>query len=324
MISIIIPVYNIQSYIEQCVRSAMAQSLSDIEIILVDDGSADGSGEMCDSLAKEDSRIKVIHSENRGLSAARNLGLKSSGGEYIYYLDGDDYIEPDTLKTLYAALCESGADFACGGLIKEFSESHCGVSCAERTEELSPSEFLCGVIGKRPGCSVSAWNKLYTRRVALENPYPEGLNFEDQATFVHLASLCEKIVLVPFAGYHYRILRPGSICSVTSPDKLWAMRTACEMAYSDFRRYFPSLTECLGQYEFLRAVNMWTECVNYEYKLGTDARVTQFKEESRKTMLSRDSSRFGLKIRLLCGMMRFTPRLAEIIFICIQKAKHKI
>ena len=97
MISVIIPIYNVLPYVEKCVRSVMNQSYRDLEILLIDDGSEDGSGKICDNLAAEDARIRVLHTKNHGLSAARNLGCRESKGEYVYYLDGDDMLEEDCL-----------------------------------------------------------------------------------------------------------------------------------------------------------------------------------------------------------------------------------
>ena len=122
MISVIIPIYNVLPYVEKCVRSVMNQSYRDLEILLIDDGSEDGSGKICDSLAAEDARIRVLHTENRGLSAARNLGCRESKGEYVYYLDGDDMLEEDCLSVLLNTLLESGADMCVGGCHKVNSE----------------------------------------------------------------------------------------------------------------------------------------------------------------------------------------------------------
>ena len=98
LISVIIPVYNIMEYLPRCVHSVTAQTYQNLEILLVDDGSTDGSGELCDRLAKEDPRIKVFHKENGGSSSARNLGLRNARGECVGFVDSDDYVEPDTYE----------------------------------------------------------------------------------------------------------------------------------------------------------------------------------------------------------------------------------
>ena len=99
MVSVIIPIYNVEDYLEECIRSVCDQSYTNLEIILVDYGSPDGSPAICDAWAKKDSRIRVIHKKNGGLSDARNAGLDVAEGEYIYFVDGDDYIKPDLIET---------------------------------------------------------------------------------------------------------------------------------------------------------------------------------------------------------------------------------
>ena len=111
-ISIIIPVYQTKDYVEKCVRSFIAQRFTDWEMILVDDGSPDNCGAICDEYAKTDSRIKVIHKKNGGLSDARNVGIEAATGAYLGFVDGDDYIEPEMYERLYAALTENNAEIS--------------------------------------------------------------------------------------------------------------------------------------------------------------------------------------------------------------------
>lgn len=117
LISVIVPVYQAEKLIRRCVESVLRQTFEDWELILVDDGSKDSSGRLCDAYATEDKRIRVLHQENAGVSAARNVGIEASSSEYIAFLDSDDYIEPNMLELLVDAMCSSGADTAgCGNL----------------------------------------------------------------------------------------------------------------------------------------------------------------------------------------------------------------
>ena len=115
-ISVIVPVYKVEKYIHKCVDSILNQTFSDIEVILVDDGTPDRCGEICDAYGEQDSRVKVIHKENGGLSDARNAGMPHASGEYIIFIDSDDYIESDMLEYMYTRLTEAGADMATCGL----------------------------------------------------------------------------------------------------------------------------------------------------------------------------------------------------------------
>ena len=115
-ISVIVPVYKVEPYIRKCVDSILGQTFSDIQVILVDDGSPDQCGKICDEYAKQDKRVEVIHKENGGLSDARNAGVPYAKGEYIIFLDSDDYIEKDMLEYMYTRIQDSGADMATCGL----------------------------------------------------------------------------------------------------------------------------------------------------------------------------------------------------------------
>ena len=106
LISVIVPVYNIIEYLPRCVHSITSQTYENLELLLVDDGSTDGTGELCDRLAAEDGRIRVFHKENGGSSSARNLGISQAKGEYLGFVDSDDYVEPDMYERLYGGICE--------------------------------------------------------------------------------------------------------------------------------------------------------------------------------------------------------------------------
>lgn len=122
VLSVIIPVYNREKFLERCVKSVAASTLKNIEIILIDDGSTDGSGALCDRLAKADSRFFVIHQQNAGVSAARNRGLERAVGKYFAFVDSDDYIEPDMYEKMVAAMEELDADMVCCGISKEYED----------------------------------------------------------------------------------------------------------------------------------------------------------------------------------------------------------
>ena len=125
MISVIVPVYDVALYLRQCVYSIMNQSYADLEILLIDDGSPDQCGEICDEYVKQDNRVRVFHTDNRGLSAARNLGIRESNGNYIAFIDSDDWIEPDMYECLLRRAEETGADVVECGVYREYSIRAC-------------------------------------------------------------------------------------------------------------------------------------------------------------------------------------------------------
>ena len=143
LLSVIVPVYNVETYLPRCVDSILQQSYENMEVILVDDGSQDGSGKICDEYAARDSRVKVIHKENGGLSSARNAGLDTAAGEYLTFVDSDDWIEPDAYCPMIALLEENNAALVCGGRYDvdgKTGERKQGL-CPKKTERISGEEM---------------------------------------------------------------------------------------------------------------------------------------------------------------------------------------
>ena len=215
VISVIIPVYNVEKYLRKCVDSVLGQTFKDIEIILVDDGSTDGCGKICDEYAEKDSRIRVIHKENGGLSSARNAGLDIARGEYIGFVDSDDYVSAEMYEKLLAAAKKYSANLVfCN--IKCFGEN-------ENGEEISWVSETCG--GKRGLCLPneilddvktlrafypSACNKLYSKEIFTNIRYPEGFWYEDKYVLLDIICAANAIACIGDSLYYY-YMRQGSI-----------------------------------------------------------------------------------------------------------------
>lgn len=218
-VSVIIPVYNVAAHVEICLRSAMAQTWTDLEILVCDDGSTDTSGEICDKVAAEDARIWVIHAPNRGVSAARNACLDLATGDYIAPIDSDDLVEPQYIERLLHACEEQDADVAlcdyqkideAGQRIEDAapaSDTTCACKVYTNTEWLEQIYHPTA-----SGMSVVPWGKIY-RRDLYEGEhirYPEGQIHEDQSTTFRLFYAARRIAYLPTVLYSYRI-RSGSI-----------------------------------------------------------------------------------------------------------------
>ncbi|WP_244834586.1 glycosyltransferase [Clostridium sp. BJN0001] len=211
LISIIVPVYNVEKYLEKCVNSLINQTYKNIEIILVDDGSKDSSGEICEKLSQKDSRIFVVHKKNGGLSSARNEGLKYAEGSYIGFVDSDDWLSPNMYETLYDILIKNDADIS---YCKFFKTSN------ETSEIPKENENKISVFNNKEGMNnfytdlsvytIVAWNKLYKRELFLDVRYPEGKIHEDEGTTYKLFYKAEKTVYIDKAFYYYRV-NPESI-----------------------------------------------------------------------------------------------------------------
>lgn len=208
LISIIVPVYNIIEYLPRCVGSLQAQTYSNLEIILVDDGSTDGTDWLCDELAAKDGRIKVFHKENGGSSSARNLGLEKANGEYIGFVDSDDYVEPDMYQCLYEGITEHGVQIAQVGRneIDEQGNILPDICVPPKEAEcIDSKDFLRELLMHRGDCSFCT--KLIHRSVLEGRGFPVGLLNEDFHLLVQMLPEVAQIVSLPGYKYHvfYRI-----------------------------------------------------------------------------------------------------------------------
>lgn len=207
LVTIIVPVYNTGAYLSPCLESLIAQTHRDLEIILVDDGSTDGSGAICDDFARRDERIKVIHQKNSGVSAARNAGLENASGTYLTFVDADDGLVPHGLETALRYLRENDADMVTYGWKRHFMEDGRTEPCAEpflSTRDIS--NVLGRVLTDYSACGGGyPWNKLWRVRGAVPRFDPELYYFEDLEWVVRMLLQTESIVVCPECLYDYRI-----------------------------------------------------------------------------------------------------------------------
>lgn len=209
LISIIVPVYNIEEYLPRCVDTLRKQTYPRIEILLVDDGSTDGTGALCDRLAEEDACIRVFHKKNGGSSSARNLGIAEAKGEYLGFVDSDDYVEPDMYEKLYAAMEQYGVPVAQVGRDETAPDgSRLPDICIPPGETvcIGAEDFLKELLMHRGDCSFCT--KLIRRSVLEDRKFPEGALNEDFHLLVKLlGERIDRIVSLPDRGYHvfYRI-----------------------------------------------------------------------------------------------------------------------
>lgn len=207
MISVIVPVYNCEKYITRCVESILKQSYSDYEIILVNDGSTDSSGDICDKLKSRDSRIHVIHKVNGGVSSARNAGLKNAQGDYIAFIDADDWVEPDYLEALIEPmLYDQDLDIVIMPSIDE-ELSRMVVSHQEFSGEkkyFREDEAILALLGQDINGIWAVWSKLYRKRLFLTLTFNELLCYgEDLVINIDLFLKALKIFYLPIRAYHY-------------------------------------------------------------------------------------------------------------------------
>lgn len=224
-ISIIVPVYKVEHYLTQCLDSILGQTFGDWECILVDDGSPDGCPQLCDQYAARDPRFRVIHRANGGLSAARNSGLREARGEYIGFVDSDDWIAPQMFERLYRLITEHATDMAQVGYLKEYAGYSSPKKLVEQVEVVDRKEIVRRIVcGNRIPNSV--WNKLFRREV-INSEFPEGKVFEDAAVLNHWVRDIRSAVLAPDTLYHYR-MRKGSILHTDFSRRIEYFEAYCE------------------------------------------------------------------------------------------------
>ena len=235
-LSIIVPVYNVKQYIDKCITSILDQSFKDFELILVDDGSIDGSGDVCEAYAKSDSRVQVYHQSNQGQAVARNFAIRKANGEYIGCVDSDDWIQPEMYEHLINAAQDKNADI---------------VVC--RFQTVSQEEKVIDILGYEDSFVMDKikatteilldhkiqsfpWNKIYKRNLFDGIEYPIGRLFEDTATTYKLFYKSDKVVCIPYIGYNYRI-NPNSTIHEKRTDIQKFIKRELDNALAFHERY---------------------------------------------------------------------------------------
>lgn len=255
LLSVIVPVYNVEEYLVKCVDSILNQTYQNLEVILVNDGSTDGSDGICDAFAQKDSRIRVIHKENGGLSSARNAGMDAAVGEYISFIDSDDWIEQDSYEHLLGLMEKYQVKLVCGGnwdVNGATGEKTLGICPKE--EALVTAEEFVGRMFLWDGCDSSVCDKIFHRSLLESFRFPEGQVSEDVAITYKIVLGAERAVLSPYPFYNY-YHRVGSISrAVEITDKFFHFSRHTEVIHSYIREYHPTI-EPQARYLRVRALS---------------------------------------------------------------------
>ncbi|SDN05472.1 glycosyltransferase family 2 protein [Bacillus sp. OK048] len=226
LISIIIPVYNVEEYLDRCFESVKKQTYNNLEIIFVNDGSPDNCGPMCDKYANEDNRVKVVHKNNEGLGFARNSGLDVASGDYVAFVDSDDFVAADYIEKLYDAITRNDADTAICGIVRYFNnEKQIAKSICEREKIYFDEEIidnvLLNMISSEPSgkvesiIPVSVWHELYSMKLINDN----NIRFHSEREFISEDAVFQidyfkhshKTVIIPYELYYYFSSQEGSL-----------------------------------------------------------------------------------------------------------------
>ena len=242
LISVIVPVYNVAQYLEKSIASIQKQTYQNLEIILVDDGATDESGRLCDAIAEQDDRVSVLHKKNEGLSQARNDGMKQTHGDYLIFIDSDDYIHPEMIQSLYEQLIQEDADVSSCGVMNVYANDESPQSANQDVYFVCDSqtflrEYLIGE--KIPG---TICNKLIKREIATALSFPKGLIYEDAYYHFDLIKLAKKYV-VNTKPYYYYFHRGDSITTKPYAEKDLAYIDIYQKFYNEVVKNYPDLKE---------------------------------------------------------------------------------
>lgn len=245
-VSVIIPIYNVEKYLRACVDSVLGQTYRDLQIILVDDGSTDSCGVLCDEYAGKDPRIQVLHKENGGLSDARNAGLTLAEGEFILYLDSDDCLVPDAIEALLNMQAQSDADIVLGNFFYSFPDHEYAAAAWQQTDMvLDNAQAMEALIDGR--IETFAWGKLLRREIAMKYLFPRGKVFEDHFWTHFVFAEARKVALLAQPLVHYR-QRDNSISFTFDLKRLDMLEGWMNRKEFLEQRYPDLLTICYKRY----------------------------------------------------------------------------
>lgn len=322
LISVIVPVYNVESYLVECVDSILRQSYGNIEVLLVDDGSTDSSSIVCDEYSSKDRRVRVVHKKNGGLSEARNCGLSLSKGKYVAFIDSDDFVSPFFIEALYRLVCISGSRIACvpcgtsfvdGQEVDLSSSKEDGLagsievmSCHEALEKILYQDIETGV----------QW-RLYSRDLLGDSPFPVGLLYEDLASVYKLIEKADGMALLDNPHlYAYRLRKTGIILGSYRKEKAESSIKISRTLYEDISKSHPLLADAAASRCF--SVNrmvfaqipasfdedrrvVWGELVKYRLSIVLDS------EARVRERIAALISFFGMRVFVLfCYLCRKT------------------
>ena len=321
MISVIIPVYKVEKYIDKCIESLVHQTYDNYEIILVDDGSPDNCGAICDQYSKDYPYISVIHQGNSGQAAARNNAVKTAHGEYIAFIDSDDYVEPDYLEYLMTLLQNYHADAAIGGFEYLYEGAEPKINGAEfrETPVLMDANTALKRMNYTQGFGAAVWSKLFRKELICAHPFPEGQIYEDLAVMYRIIGDCNRVVLGSRCIYHW-IQRQGSTMRMSFDERQMAALDAsgAQVLYMEQNR--PEVLDSAKARHEAKIVELMSTAMN-----GKDSRkiYDRLKKRSRyyREVMGDPNVKRTVKLRMAAIRIGYLP--AKLVFKLHEKAKER-
>lgn len=306
LISVVIPVYNVEKYLDQCVKTVLCQTYRNYEVILVDDGSTDKSGVMCDWYGENYKNVKVFHKPNGGLSDARNFGVKRAKGDLVSFVDSDDYVTEDYLSYLYDLKVRFSADISCADCIRVYPGKEYTLNLNKDEKVCDPCEAIQRICYGSPG----AWSRLYPRDILLNYPFPVGRLYEDCATTYKLMDACKKIVFSTKNIYMY-VRREGGITRSPISERQFDIIWANDEMLSFVRMKYPT-AEKAARYRYANCVCIITDIL-FDYNGESKeqrayfTRIRTALKPQIRSLLTNKRASITIKIKCVAIMLGYYP-----------------
>lgn len=267
LVTIVVPMYNVEKYIEKCINSLINQTYQNIEIIIINDGTKDNSLAIAERKAKEDRRIKIISQPNQGLSAARNTGIDNASGDYICFVDSDDFIHTDYVKLLLECILENDVDISVCNFFYIDEQGNTWKRKEKEKKIYNNEEALKDIFSKEQNTEVMTWNKLYKIQLFRDNKiyFPVGRYHEDNFTTYKLYYYANKIAMISDELYYY-LQRNNSIMGQKFNKKRLDILDAIGETKSFFKDKKIKLNEEIQCYEILTKINILNNMIRDKYK----------------------------------------------------------
>lgn len=312
LISIIVPVYNVEKYLKRCVESLVKQSYKNVEILLVDDGSTDSSGLICDELANKYNNVKVFHKKNGGLSDARNFGIKKSKGKILSFIDSDDYIDCDMIEFLYKEMVSSNADISICSKYIDYENGKCIEVNNSKDKLLMTKEEALIKINSFVGFDMSFCDKIFKRELFKNVEFPYGKKCEDFCTMFKIFDKCSgNIVYNAVSKYHY-FQREGSISRNPVMDKAYI--DASKMQVEFFQNNYPDLLFAAVTMFVFANISYYNKCIKYNVECEKDELINIKKNVKKNIKLVMNNKYIPIKKKLQALCFCLSSKLYKSIF----------
>lgn len=320
LVSIIVPVYKVKPYLEKCINSIVSQTYQNLEVFLVDDGSPDDCGDICEQYAKKYSYIQVIHQKNQGQAAARNNAAKLATGDFIVFVDSDDFVEQDCVEYLVGLQQKYDADMAIGGFYYLYEGKIPPKRSVEENDWVMDATEALIRMNYNKGCGATPWAKIYKRETILNNPFPEGQIYEDLAVLYKIIGDC-KTVAMGNRRIYYWLQRTGSTMRMKFDERQLTALKAVEDQVEYVENKFPKALSSAKYRHTAKAVELMSAC----FSSGSDKEIFKLLKNHMNryanTVLKDKKAKKTMKFRIIAAKMGYYP--AKMAFSIHEHAKKK-